>query len=156
MARFRRIGTLIGAVLLLSVLGGTAFADDEDDLRDRLNEAREHLAELGADPSADIVAAREIERARIDIDQAADRLANHREELAEVAVIRVENRVKLIEAVIDQATMDELAEERESANIAMTREADQAQVQYEATEARRDALREEVSEILQQLEVGND
>jgi len=148
--------TLLGAALLLGAMGRTALADDEGELRDRLNTAREHLAELGADPSADVAAAREIERARIDIDEAADRLANHREELAEVSVIRVENRVKLIEALIEQATIEALAEERESATISMTREADQAQVQYESTEARRDALRSEVSEILQQLEVSDE
>jgi chromosome segregation ATPase len=151
----RPLGTTLAAVLLLGMTAGTAWATSATELQNRLNAAREHLAQLGTDPMAD-TAATEIEHARIDIDEASQRLTNHLEELAEVSVIRLENRVKLIEAMIQQATVEALADERESAAVDMTQQADQAQVQYESTEARRTALRSDVSEILEQLEVGND
>lgn len=145
------MGGLLAALLVL-LAASPVFAQG---LRDRLNAAREQLADLSTQDNAD-VAAREVERARIDIDEASDHLSNHREELAEVSVIRLENRVKLIGAMIEQATVDAQAQERESAAIEMTREADQAQVASESAELRRARLREEVDEILQQLEVGND
>ena len=115
------------------------------------------MAELSADQAAnnaDVTI--ELERARGDIDEASDRLSNNREAEAEVSVIRLENRVELIAALIEQATMEALAEEREAALIEMTREADQASVEYTSTEARRSALRDEVSGIIQQLEMSND
>ena len=145
------IGALISALLLVL----TAVPVRAQGLRDRLNGAREELAEYSAHEMAD-VAAREIERARIDIDEAADFLANRREELAQVSVIRLENRVKLVAALLERATVEALAEERESAAIEMTREADQAQVASESAELRRTRLREEVEEIFQQLELGNE
>ena len=151
----RLIATLCGTLLLLSALAGSATASDVEELRTRLNAAREELANAATDSMAD-AAALEIERARIDIDEAADRIANRLEEIAEISVIRLENRVKLINALIVQATVDSLAEERESASIEMTREADQAQVDYEGTEARRSALRDETAEILRQLEVNDE
>lgn len=151
----RLITVFCGTFLLLAGLTGTAGASDVEELRARLNAAREELAQSSTDPLAD-AAALEIERARIDIDEAADRIANRLEEIAEISVIRLENRVKLIKALIVQATVDGLAEERESAAIEMTREADQAQVDYEATEARRSTLRDETAEILRQLEVSDE
>ena len=48
------------------------------------------------------------------------------------------------EQVSDQCTL---------ASIDMTQQADEAQVDYEATEARQSALRNEVAEVLNQLEV---
>ena len=151
----RLIAALCGTLFLLSGLSATADASDVEELRARLNAAREELAHSSTDPLAD-AAALEIERARIDIDEASERITNRLEEIAEISVIRLENRVKLINALIVQATVDGLAEERESASIEMTREADRAQVDYEATEARRSALRDETAEILRQLEMGDD
>jgi hypothetical protein len=143
------LGGLLAALLVL-LAASPALSQG---LRDRLNTAREQLAELAADEYSH-VGIREIERARIDIDEAADYLANRREELAQVSVIRLENRVKLIRALLEQAEVEALASERETAAIEMTREADQAQVASESAELRRARLREEVNEILQQLEVG--
>ena len=151
MQGFRLSVAMLSGVLVLGWLT-VAEASDEGDIRARLNEARVRLAELGAEDEAD-AAARELGYAEIDADEVADRLTNHMTERAEVAVIRLENRVKVIEALIEQAIVDALAEERESASIEMTREADAAQVSYEATEARRSALREQMSGILNQLEV---
>jgi hypothetical protein len=152
MSFLRSITTVLGALFLLGAVVAPAMASDAEDIRARLNEARVHLAELQADENADS-AAREMGYADIDADEVADRLTNHMTERAEVAIIRLENRVKLIEALIQQAIVDALAADRETASIAMTREADQAQVAYEATEARRSALREQVGGILNQLEV---
>jgi len=121
-------------------------------LTNRVNDVREALAVFETDPAAD-AARLEMERAEIDIDEARDRLTRRHIEMAEISVIRAENRLQLVEAIIFHATIDSLAEERESASIDMTRQADQAQVEYEATEARQSALRDEVSEILTQLEV---
>ena len=135
----------------------SVFATDAEELRDRLSTQRERMAELSADQAAnnaDVTI--ELERARGDIDEASDRLSNNREAEAEVSVIRLENRVELIAALIEQATMEALAEDREAALIEMTREADQASVEYTSTEARRSALRDEVSGIIQQLEMSND
>jgi hypothetical protein len=140
------------AVTVLLGAGGAAWASDADELLTRLNAVRESLAVLSVDPMAD-AARLEIERTDIDIDEARDRITNRQIELAEVSVIRLENRVKFVEALIFQATVDALAEERESATIEMTREADQAQVEYEATQARQAALRDEVQGILDQLQV---
>lgn len=146
---------LLSFAVALTVLlgaGGAAWASDADELLTRLNAVRESLAVLSVDPMAD-AARLEIERTDIDIDEARDRITNRQIELAEVSVIRLENRVKFVEALIFQATVDALAEERESATIEMTREADQAQVEYEATQARQAALRDEVQGILDQLQV---
>ncbi len=156
MMRFNRF-FVCASVVLGTMLGGIgiASASDVEQLRSRLNASREALAQFSTDPMADS-AALEIERARIDIDEATERISNQLEEIAEISVIRLENRVKLIAAMIAQATVDELADERETATIEMTREADQSQVDFEATEARRSALREETSEILRQLEALDD
>ncbi|MBN1947423.1 MAG: hypothetical protein JW797_17260 [Bradymonadales bacterium] len=132
-----------------------AWAANEAELRARITTARELMAQLQTDEMVD-VASLELEYARIDIDEANDQLTNRRPELAEVAVIRLENRLVLIQALIEQATVDDLADQRETATIEMTREADQAQVAYEASEARRQALRQQVAEILNQLEVGRE
>ena len=131
---------------------GSAFADDVDQLTNRVNEVRETLAVFETDPNVD-AARLEIERADIDIDEARDRITRRHLEIAEISVIRAERRLQLIEATIFRATVDVLADERESATIDMTQQADEAQVDYEATEARQSALRNEVAEILNQLEV---
>jgi hypothetical protein len=144
-----------GLCMMLSITWSSTVWADEEELRDRLNAARTALAEMQADPvgSESTEVQREIEYARIDIDEAADRLANHLEELAEVSVIRVENRVTLVRGMIEQLTVEGLAEERETAAIDMTREADQAQVEFESSEARKNALRDEVTPILNNLQV---
>jgi hypothetical protein len=152
MTSTRSVLSFAVAVTVLLGAGGAAWASDADELLTRLNAVRESLAVLSVDPMAD-AARLEIERTDIDIDEARDRITNRQIELAEVSVIRLENRVKFVEALIFQATVDALAEERESATIEMTREADQAQVEYEATQARQAALRDEVQGILDQLQV---
>ena len=148
----RPLATLAITLLVLVGLAGTASAASIEQLRTRLNSAREQLAEFSVHEYSD-AAALEIERARIDIDEAGERITNRAEEIAEISVIRLENRLKLIEGLLAQATIDSLAEERETSLIEMTREADQAQIDYEATEARRSALRDESEEILRQLEI---
>lgn len=148
----RAIGIALASVCLLLAAVAPATAASVAELRSRLNEAREKLAELAADELSN-VAAVEIERTRIDIDEAERHLTNNLEELAEVSVIRVENRVKLIEALIEQERLERQADELETSTIQLTRQADQAQVEYESTDARRTALRDEVSDILNQLEI---
>jgi len=153
---WKQPATILSALLVCLIgLAGQASASDEADLRERIAQARERLADLRTDELAD-AASRDLERAAMDIDEANDFLTNRRAELAEVAVIRLENRLTLIAALIEQATVEDLANQRETASIQMTREADQAQVAYEASEARRQALRTQVSEILNQLEVGRE
>lgn len=152
MVRSKAIGIALTSIGLLVVMAATAWAASVSELRSRLNTAREQLAELAAHEFHE-VAAVEIERTRIDIDEAERHLTNNLEERAEVSVIRVENRVKLVQALINQEGLERQADDLETSTIQLTRQADQAQVEYESTEARRAALRDEVSEILNQLEI---
>lgn len=146
---FTRIGSLKAlAFLLLLLVPSTAMADD---LRSRLEAANSRLSEHERSAYAD-EASTEFSQVRMEVTDAQQLLAAGETRKANSLILRIEARERLIASIVERATFEELADQRESAAIEMLNEADNAQLELESATQQRQQLQDEVHNILETLE----
>lgn len=138
----------LGVLGLLLLLPATAMADD---LRSRLEAANTRIVEHERSEFAD-EAASEFAAVRLEITDAQGLLAAGEVRQANSVILRIEARKRLIGSVIQRATFEALADQRESAAIEMLHEADNTQIEMESAIQRRQQLQDEVQSILETLQ----
>lgn len=149
MARWTRT---LGAVVIsaLAFAATPAFAGTEDDLRDRLEAANAAVANFETHEMAD-EAALEMGQARLEIAEVQGKISAADYGWATIVLNRLEARVELIESIMERATVEQLADQRETDLFDMTNEADEAQLELETVQQRRQQLQDDVAVIVDQM-----
>ena len=153
--RVRR-GTVLASVLVaMSLLGpSTSVAGPRsDEIRERVEDLNVIMGELDTHEFSD-EAAQEFAQARLEVGDVQALLLAEEVTRAEVVLRRLEARVALIESTLDRATIEDLANERETDLFEMQTEADDLQLELEAASQQRAALQEQVSVIVEAMEEG--
>lgn len=149
----RSMPLLLGVVLLTAsaVAPRSAHADvSSADIRERVEDINVHLAELQTHEYADD-AAQELAQARLEVTDVQGLLSQGEVAQAEVVLRRLEARAFLIEGLLERATVEALAYQRESELIGLQEEADNLQLDLEAAQQQRNALQNEVQSIIDQM-----
>lgn len=156
--RQRRLRTGPGLALGLALLAlalllpATAMAGPRsDEIRERVEDLNVMMGELDTHEFAD-EAAQEFAQARLEVGDVQALLLTEDITQAEVVLRRLEARVALIASTLDRATIEDLANERESELFEMQSEADDLQLELEAASQQRAALQEQVSVIVEAME----
>jgi uncharacterized protein (DUF3084 family) len=149
----RRI-RFMGGLAVLAALGTAVpvFAAETStaSVRARVEDINVELAELSTHEYAD-EAAQELAQARLEVTDVQGLLSQGETAQAEVTLRRLEARKFLIEALLERATMEALAYQRESELIAIQQEADELQLELEAAQQRRNQLQDQVETIIAQM-----
>jgi hypothetical protein len=141
------LATLMGLTLLFTT---PVFARDfsASTIRTRMEDLNVELAELETHEFADD-AAGEFATCRLEVGEIQGLLARDEIGDAGAVLLRLEARKFLIESLLERATFENLAQQRETELFEMQSEADQLQVDLAATEQRRNTLQEQVSDIVE-------
>lgn len=141
--------TLLASLLLLGMLVSGAAASEA--LEQRLATVNASLVELERNPLTDEGQA-EIARARLELTRVERHLADGDTARASSILVRLEAREQYLRSVVDRASMEALADQRESEANDMLREANQAQLELESALRQRMRLQENVNQIVESLE----
>lgn len=143
--------TLVGLALL--ALPGVANARDmnSSDMRTRVEDLNIEMATLQTHDFAD-EAAQEFAQARIEVGDVQGLLSQGEVARAEVVLRRLEARVSMIRSVLDRATVEHLADQRESELLELQNEADTLQLELEAAQQQRRQLQDAVNAIIDAME----
>jgi hypothetical protein len=134
------------AVALLVSAAPAHARGTESEIRSVLEDVNARLAQLAASDYASD-ASQEIEQARLEIAEVQGKLSAQDFGWASIVLNRVAARLALIESMEQRAEVDAIAEERESELFAITREADDAQIELESLQLRRTQLQDDVRAI---------
>ncbi len=127
-----------------------AMAGAADDLQDRLEAANASIAQFDTHELAD-EASLELAQARLEIAEVQGKLSASDTAWATIVLNRLEARVDLIDSMLERATVEQLADQRETDLFEMTAAADEAQLQLETMQQRRQQLQDDVSAIVDQM-----
>ena len=122
--------------LIMSAAMPAMARGTEDDLRDRLEEANARLVQLETHEMSDEAAA-EFGQARLEVSEIQGKLTTQDWGWAMIILNRLEARLDLAESVLDRATVEELADQRETELFDMQTEADNLQIELESLQQRR-------------------
>ena len=142
---------LVSALVVLSLLLLLPLAAHANELRQRLEAANDRIAEHERSDYAD-EASSEFSQVRMEVTDAQGLLAAGESRQAQSVILRIEARERLIASIIERATFEDLADQRESAANEMLHDADTAQLELESATQRRQQLQDEVQNILETLE----
>ena len=137
---------VVGAAALW--LSAPALADE---MRSQLEAANERLVAHEAHEHAS-EASSEIAQMRLMISEAQGQLAAGDRLSARGTLLRVNAVQRLIESILQRATFERLAHERESDMLQTVEETSELQLQLEVATQRRQALQDEVRAIVDRLE----
>ncbi len=144
------ISTLCVAALLLT--GAAASADDLGKMRDKVEVYTLKLADLEKSDKEQ-TALKDIKLTERWLSEAQAQIAKEEEDVAKRYLRRVEVSLEMIALVIDAGKSEKSAYERESAAIAMEKEANEAQVLVTQTETKEKKLNQELGELRKTLTV---
>ncbi len=147
----RLLRGLLAAGLAGSLLLGPAAEARDNDYSDRLETANAMLTRLETHDYAD-EAAQEFGQARLEVAEAQAKITGEDYARAEIVLNRLESRLMLAESILERATIEELADQRETEQFDMMTEADNIQVDLETAQQQRQVLQDEVSAIVDQME----
>lgn len=142
---------LLAAGLAGSLLIAAPAEARDDDYTDRLESANALLTRLETHDFAD-EAAQEFGQARLEVAEAQAKITGEDYARAEIILNRLESRLMLAESILQRATIDQLADQRETEQFEMMTEADTIQVELEAAQQQRQLLQDEVAAIVEQME----
>lgn len=141
---------IVGALAAVVLAAPAMARDSAEQLQDRLEAANADLTTLQTHEFADEVAA-EFGQARLEIAEAQGKLTVADYGNAAIIISRLEARLALIESGLERATIEELADQRETELFEIQTEADERQLELEAAQQRRQQLQDEVSIIVDQM-----
>lgn len=144
------IARQLGLVMALILVAAPAFARDSDDLQERLEDANVRLTTLETHEYADEAAA-EFGQARLEVADAQGKLSISDYGWATIVINRLEARLDLIESTLERATIEALADQRETELFEMQTEADERQLELEAAQQLRQQLQDQVSQVVDQM-----
>lgn len=142
---------LLGFVAALTLLAAPAAArESAQDLQRRLEDANVLITTLETHEYADEAAA-EFGQARLEVAEAQAKLTLSDYGWATIIINRLEARLSLIESTLERATIEHLADQRESELFDIQSEADRKQIELETAQQQRQQLQDEVSAIVDQM-----
>lgn len=145
---------LLQGLVLAAVLSAVAPVWARDytlsSIRTRMEDLNVQMAEMATHDFAD-EAAGEFAQCRLEVGEIQGMLA--RNEVGEAAIVlqRLEARIFLIDSMLERATFEDLATERETELFEIQTEADQLQVDLTSTEQRRRQMQEQVQTIVDSM-----
>lgn len=146
---------LAAALCALAVgFGGMSSAEARDEAREfrgQIEELNATLTRLETHDFADEAAA-EFGQARLEVAEAQGKITAEDYARARIILMRLESRLMLAESILDRATIEQLADQRETELFEMMTEADAVQVELEAKRQRRQELQDDVTQIISTLE----
>ncbi len=142
--------TLVGLALLLPA-AASARDMNSSEIRTRVEDLNIEMATLQTHDFAD-EAAQEFAQARIEVGDVQGLISQGEVARAEVVLRRLEARVSMIRSVLDRATVEHLADERESELLELQNEADTLQLELEAAQQQRNQLQDAVNAIIDAME----
>lgn len=142
--------TLVGLALLLPA-AASARDMNSSEIRTRVEDLNIEMATLQTHDFAD-EAAQEFAQARIEVGDVQGLISQGEVARAEVVLRRLEARVSMIQSVLDRATVEHLADERESELLELQNEADTLQLELEAAQQQRNQLQDAVNAIIDAME----
>ncbi len=142
----RRAGLLLGLCIAVAVSASTmASADEIADLKEKVQEYTVRLGELEKKDNDLQSAIGDIKLTQLWINEAQAQIIKEEEETAKRYLRRVEISLAMIDAVIETAKVEKTAFERESAAIAMEKEAFESKANLEKAELEERKLMQEVT-----------
>lgn len=150
----RNTRILLSSLALVAVFGMPESAEARDvsatDIRRRVEDINVEIADLEVHEHADS-ATREFAQARLEITDVQSQVAREEIAQAEVVLRRLEARVNLIRSSLERATVEELAQQRESELLSLQQEADELMLELETAQRRRQRLQDDVSTIVENM-----
>jgi hypothetical protein len=139
------------ALLLCLLLPAATVEARESDYRDRLEQANSELVRLEAHEfSAE--AGQEFGQARLEVAEAQAQITAEDFARAEILLMRLEARLRLADSILERATIEALADERETEQFDMMSEADNVQIELHSAQQQRQQLQDNVGAIIAQME----
>lgn len=147
----RRLQTMLVGLALLLPAAVSARDMNSSEIRTRVEDLNIEMATLQTHDFAD-EAAQEFAQARIEVGDVQGLISQGEVARAEVVLRRLEARVSMIQSVLDRATVEHLADERESELLELQNEADTLQLELEAAQQQRNQLQDAVNAIIDAME----
>lgn len=141
--------TMVGLLLV----GSMASADDLSKMREQVEVYTLKLADLEK-ADKEQAALKDIKLTERWLSEAQAQIAKEEEDVAKRYLRRVEISLEMIALIIDSSKSEKVAYERESAAIAMEKEANEAQVLLTQTETKEKKLNQEIGELRKTLDAG--
>lgn len=138
------------ALTLAMLLSAQAHARDAE-YRERLEEANGELIRLEAHDFAD-EASQEFGQARLEVAEAQAQITGEDYARAAILLMRLEARLRLANSILERATIEALADERETEQFTMMSEADSVQIELQSAQQQRQQLQDNVGAIITQME----
>jgi len=153
MNQIMKIVVVVFAVAGTLAMGAPVDARDVSPagIRTRVEDVNVQLAQLQTHEHGD-EAAQEIAQARLEITDVQNLLAQGETARSEVILRRLEARVHLIESMLERATFEQLAHQRETELFEIQAEASELQIDLETAQRQRRQLQDEVETIVESME----
>lgn len=142
----RAVGAALVCVVALWLPTSVAQADDLAKMRKEVETYSLKLAELRTSDSQQAVV-QDLARCELWLREAQAQLAKEDEDQAERQLRRVKVSLEMLERLIAQSKADNQALERETAAVNMEKEANQAKLALQETEAREQALQKQIEDL---------
>ena len=152
---------MIRSIVTLSVLTATlllcssAFGQDLDQMREQVEVYTLKLADLEKSDKEQ-AALKDIKLTERWLSEAQAQIVKEEEDQAVRYLRRVKVSIEMIALVIDMAKAEKVAYDRESAAIAMEKEANESQVLLTQTETKKKKLNDDLKELRKNLETSKE
>lgn len=143
--------TLCAVAIAFGSFGSAEARDSPGDFRDQIEELNAKLTRLETHDLAD-EAASEFGQARLEVAEAQGKITAEDYARARIILMRLESRLMLAESILERATIEQLADQRETELFEMMTAADDVQIDLEAAQQRRQQLQDNVTVIIEQME----
>lgn len=143
----RILRRMAGLAILALVWSGSMTASHASDLTDRLSALNARIVEFENEEHVSTVLD-DIAQMRLEVGDAQNLIRAGEQAAALGVILRIEARQRFVDSMLRRTTFETLTHQRESDYLNLLNEANELQLDLETTQQRRQALQEEVRQIV--------
>lgn len=149
----RILKTVVALTACVSLWVGVAAHASADDLTDRLSALNARIVEFENNEHVSTIL-EDIAQMRMEVGDAQNLIRAKENSAALGIILRIEARQRYVDSMLQRTSFEELTHQRESDYLDLLEEANELQIEVEATQQRRRSLQENVQAIVDAMNEG--